>query len=168
MEKKTKNNRLSPQASRRLLGGGLLEKGYGIDEVMDITGASLSAVKRWKRVMKAEGFSGLQPKENGGRPTRLTDEQRDQLCEIITAGAVSSGFENECWTGRRIAKIILEKFGVAYHFRSVGRIPRAMGLSYQTPDTQAKNRSPEAIAHWKKHVWPRLKKSPKVKEYPLF
>jgi len=168
MDTKTKNNRVPPQTARRILGGELLEKGYDIAEVMDITGASLSAVKRWKRVMKSEGFDGLTQRDNGGRPPKLTDEQRDELREIIAVGAVASGFENECWNGRRIAKIILEKFGVEYHFRSVGRIPRAMGLSYQTPDTQAENRSPEAIEHWKKHVWPRLKKSPNVKEYPLF
>ena len=64
------------------------------------------------------------------------------------AGAVASGFENEQWTARRIAKIILEKFGVSYHFCYIPRLLHAMKISYQTPDIRAKKHSQEAIDQW--------------------
>jgi len=166
MDTKTKKPTLSPQSARRMIAGELLMKDYEIDEVMDITGASLSAVKRWKKVIRNDGFAALARQGNSGNTTRLSEEQREQLRKIIVAGAVASGFENECWTAKRIAKIILEKFGVSYHFRYVARLLRAMKISYQTPDIRAKKHSQEAVDQWIKTDWPRIKKNPKNSKKP--
>jgi len=161
MDKKTKTPALSQQSSRRLLGGELLMKGYEIDEVMEITGASLSAVRRWKKIIGEDGFSALARQGNSGNVTKLSDVQQDELRRIISAGAVASGFENECWNSRRIAKIILEKFGVSYHRNSIPRLMHAMKFSWQMPRTRAKKYSPDAAARWRKNVWPRIKKTRK-------
>ena len=64
------------------------------------------------------------------------------------------------WTHPRVAEVIEAETGVAYHPGHVWRILRQMGWSRQRPARRAVERDDEAIAHWVKHDWPRVKKTP--------
>lgn len=154
----TKHGSLSLQAIRRLQGGELLENGYDLDEVVEITGASLSAVKRWKKKIDEGGIPALARKPNSGRKPSLSPEQFDELKQIVKAGAVASGFSNERWNSQRVAKIIADRFDVEYSVKYIPELLHKLNLSQQTPDTQSPKRSQEAIDHWRRYVWPHVKK----------
>ncbi len=85
------------QAIRRLQGGELLENGYDLDEVVEITGASLSAVKRCNKKIDEGGIPALARKPNSGRKPSLTPEQFDELKQIVKVGAVASGPVTKIW-----------------------------------------------------------------------
>jgi transposase len=152
-----KHGSISPQAIRRLQGGELLENGYDVDEVVDITGA-LSSVKRWKKKINEGGIAALVRKPNSGRKSSLTPEQFDELKQIVTAGAVASGFANERWNSQRVAKIIADRFGVEYSVKYIPELLHKLGLSQQIPGTQSPKRSQAAINHWRRYVWSHVKK----------
>lgn len=156
MEKQ--HGRVSPQTLRRFQGGELLQNGYDIDEVAEITGVSIDSVKRWAKKLECGGLETLARKAQSGRPATLKPEQLKQLYDIIVAGAVAAGFENERWTSKRIVGVIAKTFGVTYHKNDVWEVLRKIGLSPQRATTRSKKRSQDAIAHGLRYDWTRIKK----------
>jgi transposase len=154
----TKHGSISLQAIRRLQGGELLENGYDLDEVVEMTGASLSSVKRWRKKINEGGISALARQQNSGRKSNLTPEQFDELKQIVKTGAVAAGFSNERWNSQRVAKVIADRFGVEYCVKYIPELLHKLGLSQQIPNTQSPKRSQAAIDHWRRYVWPRVKK----------
>jgi transposase len=119
-----------------------------------------------KRVRK-EGLEALRHKPPPGAPSRLSDEQRARLPELLAQGAQAHGFRGELWTCERVAVVIRREFGVSYHPAHVSRVVRALGLSLQKPQRRAEQRDEEAIDYWKQKKWPSLKKGRKRKAEPL-
>ena len=58
----------------------------------------------------------------------------------------------------RVGKVIEEEFGVRYHPGHVSRILKEIGWTPQVPITRAIQRDEEAIACWREHDWPQLKR----------
>ena len=79
---------------------------------------------------------------------------------LLRAGARAYGFSNDLWTARRIATVLEQKLGVAYHPAHVSRLLGDLGWTYQKPERRALERDDAAIAHWKRHTWVQLKKTP--------
>jgi transposase len=104
----------------------------------------------------------LDAKPAPGRPRRLTNEERERLLEVLIEGARVAGFSTEVWTLKRIALVIRRKFGVRYHPSHVWKVMRSCGWSCQVPDRRALQRDEDAIARWKRHRWPTIKKSRKT------
>jgi len=55
---------------------------------------------------------------------------------------------------------------VRYHEGHVWKILVGLGWSPQRPEGRARERNEEQIRHWKKNVWPALKKSAPGRAYP--
>jgi transposase len=119
-------------------------------------------VHRWIQDWKKHGDTALAAKPTPGRPSKMTAAQRAKLQKRLLAGAMACGFPNELWTLKRIAMLIRKEFGVRYHPSHLWRVLRACGWSCQVPERRAIQRDEEAIAHWMRHKWPVIKKSPKA------
>jgi hypothetical protein len=76
------------------------------------------------------------------------------------AGAREAGFDNDLWTCRRVAQLIVRRFGVFYHADHTGRLLHGLGWSPQKPQRRAAERDEEAVRTWLKKDWPRIKKNP--------
>ena len=138
----------------------LVRQGVGLSEIARRLGSSVSSVHRWAQDWKKDGDTALASKPVPGRPTKLTARQRERLLRLLLHGAMAHGFPNELWTLKRIASLIRTEFGVRYHPSHLWRVLRACGWSCQVPEKRAIQRDDEAIAHWKRHRWPAIKKSP--------
>lgn len=137
----------------------LLDQGLSQVEVARRVDADVRSVQRWRRRFEAGGEEALRPKPVPGAPPKLTAKQREALRAILVKGAKAAGFESELWTGRRVAAVVRKHFGVTYHERYVLRLLRALGLTPQRPEPVARERDPEAKAHWLHWQWPALKKN---------
>lgn len=144
--------------ARRLRAASLLAEGLSIAEVARRFGVDRSSVKRWKRAMISGGVEALAARPNLGRRPRLTDEQRAELARIVRDGPRVAGFATDLWTLRRVAKVIRKRFGAAYHVRYLGRLLKKLGFTRQKPAFRATQRDEQAIARWRSHDWPRIKK----------
>lgn len=138
----------------------LLKQGLGLSEIARRVQSSVSSVHRWARTWKKKGSRGLDSKPVPGRPTKLTAQQRRRLQKLLLQGAMACGFPNELWTLKRIAILIRREFSVQYHPSHLWRVLQSCGWSCQVPERRAIQRDEEAIAHWKRHKWPAIKKSP--------
>jgi transposase len=67
------------------------------------------------------------------------------------------------WTTKRVAHLIEQECGIAYHPSQAWRILRQLGWSCQRPTGRALERKEEKIQRWKQKRWPELKKRPKTK-----
>jgi transposase len=138
----------------------LLAQGLSLREVARRVQASASSVYQWRQAWQQGGESALAPKPAPGRPRKLTDQQCEQVLQLLLQGARANGFPNELWTLKRIAAVIQVQFGVRYHPAHVWKILRRLGWSCQVPDQRPIQRNEQAIAHWKRYQWPAIKKSP--------
>ena len=90
-------------------------EGRTVAEVARLVGASWSAVKRWKVAVEKYGLDGLAAKPHPGKPRRLSQMQRQKLVELLKRGPLKAGYETNLWTCPRVAELIRQHFGVAYH-----------------------------------------------------
>ena len=148
--------------TRRQKAVGLLKSGQDYRSVAAKLKCSLSSVVRWQQAYRKEGRKGLQPKPAPGRPCRLSGSEKRKLIRILGKSPLSMGHATDLWTLKRIAQVIRNRFGVFYHVGHVWHLMTSLGWSPQKPQTRDRERDEKAISHWKRYVWPHIKKSQKA------
>lgn len=143
---------------RRLRAWKLLREGSAPVEVARKLGIERRTVRRWRAMGEQKRLAA---KPACGRPSKLSEEQREQLVGFLLDGAVACGYASALWTCPRIAELIRRRFKVRYHASHVGRLLRGLGFSPQRPERQARERDEEAIRGWVHEGWTRVKKTPR-------
>ena len=143
---------------RRRIAARLFNMDATLAEIARCVDASVSSVRRWKKAWKTGGVAALAAKPHPGPPARLSQDQHEQLCDLLVEGARAAGYNSDLWTCRRVTALIEQRFGVSYHFNHVGRLLHALGFSPQKPLRRARERDEEAIERWRRVDWPRIKK----------
>jgi transposase len=118
------------------------------------------SVARWVQQYRAGGKAALRSAGRAGRKPRLNEPQRQRLVKLLLRGPEHLGYQTPLWTCPRVARLIEEEFGVRYHDGHVWKILVSLGWSPQRPTGRARERNEAQIRHWKKKVWPALKKKP--------
>jgi transposase len=143
---------------RRRIAGNLLLDGEPLQEVAEVVGASLSSVKRWKRAVKEGGLEALAAKRHPGPEPKLSEDQRQELKDILLAGPIKAGYHNELWTCPRVAQVIYQQFGVEYHTAHVWKVLRSLGFTCQKPEQKAREQDTAAMDRWRRSGWQALKR----------
>ena len=144
--------------ARRRMAASLLSNGSTCVEIAELMEVDLSSVKRWKAAWKKGGVEALAAKPHPGRTPRLSCVQKRQLEKILLRGPLKAGYRTDLWTCARVAEVSHKRFDVDYHVDYVGRFLHTLGWTCQKPEQRARERDEARIAHWRAHVWPRLKK----------
>jgi transposase len=154
----------SPRAleRRRRRAIALLEQGFQPVEVASQLGVDRRSVRRWKAAYQKGGESAIEARAAPGRPPALDPKAKARLEGVLLKGAKACGFPTDLWTCPRVAEVIADRFGVAYHVDHIGRLLRGMGWSPQKPTRRAIERDETAIKQWVKTDWPRVKKTPRA------
>jgi transposase len=100
-------------------------------------------ISRWIREYRKAGAASRNTRRAGRKP-RLTDEQRQQIIELLRQGPERLGYRTSQWTCPRVAYLIVREFGVRYHAGHVWKLLRSLGWSRpaQVPDANEVNGSP--------------------------
>jgi transposase len=146
---------------RRRAGVALLKKGATQTEVARKLGVSRQAVHEWWTAYQQGGLRALWHRKTPGRPRTLTTEQRQDLLKLLGKGALNYGFPTDLWTLERIAQLIRQEFGIAFHRSHVHRILVAEKWSCQVPKLQARERNKRKIRRWIRTTWRDAKKKPR-------
>jgi transposase len=104
-------------------------------DVAKIVGITKTSVSRINQVYQKEGLSGIPDKAREGRPSKLTNEQKEQIKEmVLTKAPVEVGFPAEFnWTAGLIVKFVKREYGLNYSIRGITGIFERLGLSYTRP-----------------------------------
>jgi len=156
----SKQGTLSEQSRKRLQGGELILKGFDDVDISHILDVGLSTVERWRKILRENDndLTCLVRKKGSGRPPRLSGGEKQQLKEILLAGAIQAGYPVERWTSRIVTDLIRNEFGVEMTSRNVRHILPTLGLSPQMPVVKSHKYSAEAVQRWTRHAWNRIKK----------
>jgi transposase len=76
------------------------------------------------------GPVGLTDSRRRGNPRRLSEAQQQELARIVEAGPDRPVDGVVRWRRIDLQRVIKERFGVAYHERTVGKLLKAMGFSH--------------------------------------
>ena len=148
---------------RRLRAARLLEKGISQSQVARQVGVHRQSVSRWAQQIEKRGRPGLQQAGRAGRKPRLSALDLERIERALKRGPEAFGYDTGLWTSARVADLIEQECGIAYHPGHVWRLLRQLGWSCQRPTGRALERDERAIAQWKRKRWPEIKKKPKNK-----
>ena len=95
-----------------------------------------------------------------GRPPALTEEQKQQVVDILDRGPMAYGLDNGVWTSPMIAWVIEAEFGITYHPGHVRKLLHAWGFSVQRPRRVLARADLAAQDRWHRRIYPELKKIP--------
>ena len=103
-----------------------LYKGKRPETICKKRGISLPTLHSWWDRWNEEGYEGLFPKyHNGGRPPKLSEEDKKELNSILE--------KEDYLSHKKVAKIILDNFGVSYCQSQQSIILRDLGFHYNKP-----------------------------------
>ncbi|GAA2165359.1 hypothetical protein GCM10009727_83930 [Actinomadura napierensis] len=116
----------------------------------------LRQVEKWRQAWRAGGTEALRSKGPHGRP-RLDDAQFALLEAELNRGPAAHGYaDDQRWTLGRVAGLINKLFAIDYTVPGVSLLLRRNGWSVQVPGRRAIERDEQAIAAWKREVWPQV------------
>ena len=142
-------------AARRERALVLLKKGRPPGEVAAAVGVTDRTVRRWRRAIKSPQ---RRAKRLPGRPARLSATQLRRLERALKRGAYAYGYAGDYWTLDRIGQLICQLFAVRYHPSGVWHVMRRLDWSCQRPQRRSLARDDAAVAHWRRYLWPQIKK----------
>lgn len=152
---------------RRIRAWELKEEGWKQREIAEALGVSEGAVSQWMRRAREGGVEGLRHVAPPGASPRLSSQQCVRLLSLLCEGAEAFGFEGAMWTGRRVAKLIREEFGVSYHPKYIPRLLKRLGWSRQKPQRKSQQQDVHAVSDWRALTWPDLKQKVEREGYTL-
>jgi len=149
---------------RRIRAAALFRTGCGPAEVARQLGVSCTSASRWYRAWQQEGVRGLRAAGRAGRRPRLDDRQWRRVERALLKGPLAFGYGSELWTLERVAAVIEQVSGVRYHPGHVWHLLKERAWSWQKPARRAVERNEEAIGHWAREEWTRVKGGPERSE----
>jgi len=124
--------------------------------VAELMKKSRKTIQTWVKLFNEEGLEGMVSNTPPGRPSRLSEEQEEQLREDISKHPRELGYEFSNWEGKNVSHHIEKVFDVEIGVRQVQRILHKLGFSLQRPKYVFPKADPEKQREFKenfKKVW---------------
>jgi transposase len=112
-------------------------------QIAGLVGTDESHVRKVIHAFNERGFGSLDPEPRGGRPRRITAEQRARIIAVAGARPDSMGVPATRWSLRRLARYLREQQIVELSPAHLGRILAAAGLSFQRTRTWKASPDPD-------------------------
>ena len=115
----------------------------------DMTDQALrDAIRRYN----TEGLDGLHDRARSGRPCKLGEDRRRELCELVLAGPDVETDGLSAYTRDDAAKIVKQKWTIDVAATTIGRIFKEGGLSRQKARPSHPKKNAEAAAAFSKNA----------------
>jgi len=141
--------------SRRLLSVAAVLDGMNRTEAARIGGMDRQTLRDWVHRFNARGPDGVLDSWSKGPEPRLSEEQRAEIAELVETGPDRAMHGVVRWRRIDLQRVILERFGVAYHERTVGKLLRALGFSHVSARPRHPAQDARTIEAFKKTSRPR-------------
>lgn len=127
---------------RRLLFIKYLYEGDSVPKAAKKVEVSLPTAYSWRELWNNGGYDGLVPNFAGGAPSELSDEQKNELVEILKT--------RDDWTTKEVRQLIQKEFDVTYSMRHVRRLLKLMRMKHSKPYQHDYRRPEDAEERLKK------------------
>ena len=139
--------------SRRLLSLAAVLDGMSRADAARIGGMDRQTLRDRVHRFNERGPEGLKDSWSKGHPPRLSAEQLAQLAEVVETGPERAVHGVVRWRRVDLQQIVAERFGVAYHERTIGKILKQLGFSHVSARPRHPAKDEETVAAFK-NVWP--------------
>ncbi len=99
--------------------------GENVNYAIEKRGKTAQTGYNWVKLWNEYGFEGLKRKPGSGAPTKLTNDQFNELKVLIK--------ERKLKGNRQIRKLIKDEYGVIYSERQISRIMEQLNFGYGKP-----------------------------------
>ena len=123
----------------------LMLSGLSPQKLSSSCGYSERTLQTWLKKADESGWEALRTKKQSGRPSRLTNQQTEEIKTSVKEGPEKSGYP--VWGGPSLSDYIKSKYGVTYGVRACQKLMHKMGFSLirpqiypalENPDTEAR------------------------------
>jgi transposase len=114
-----------------------------VAQIATLVGTDESHVRKVIHAFNENGFGSLDPEQRGGRPRRITDEQRVRIVAVAGARPDTLGVPATRWSLKRLARYLREQDIVEISATHLGRVLAAAGLSFQRTRTWKASPDPD-------------------------
>ena len=111
----------------------LRKEGKVVEDISRSIGWPNSTIYGWLVRLQSEGLERRYDKKSPGRPPRLNQEQQSVIDECVDKSPQESGYDRGNWTGKMVARLILDKFGVSYTHGGALKLAHRLGFSVRKP-----------------------------------
>ena len=118
--------------SRRLLSLAAVRDGMDRGGAAKIGGMDRQTLRDWVHRFNGLGPEGLIDNWTEGSKPRLSAEQLAQFARIVEAGPDREKDSVVRWRRIDLKRVIVEKFGVDFHPRYVGKLLKTLGFSHMS------------------------------------
>ena len=141
--------------SRRLLSLAAVLDGMNRTKAARIGGMDRQTLRDWVHRFNAHGPDGLRDSWSKGPEPRLSQEQRTEITQLVETGPDKAVHGVVRWRRIDLQRVILDRFGVAYHERTIGKLLKALGFSHVSPRPRHPAQDASTIEAFKKTSRPR-------------
>ena len=136
--------------ARRLLAIAAVYDGMDREEAARIGGMDRQTLRDWVHRFNAQGPDGLINIKPPGRPSKLSAEQKEELCQLVEAGPDPQKDGVVRWRCVDLKRVLGERFGVDLSEVRLGRVLKELGFSHISARPQHPVQDAQAIAAFKK------------------
>lgn len=120
-----------PKFLLRVFAVNMVLDGKSAAEVSKLAGVSKRTVTKWVKLADEQGFDALRTDPKPGRPSRLSDEQLQEIDKAVQGNASDCGFK--VWDGPSLSAYIRQQFQITMGVRQCQRLLHIMGYSRIRP-----------------------------------
>lgn len=120
----------------------LVLRGYSCYEAARVYGDSPRSVQYWMHRLTSRGLAGLKEGDRPGRPSRLSQSEKDRLREELKASPRALGYDQNLWDGKLLSHHLEVRYGVELGVRQCQRLFHELGFTLQRPRQQAQEADP--------------------------
>ena len=140
---------------RRLLSLAAVLDGMNRTQAARIGGMDRQTLRDWVHRFNEHGPEGLKDAWSKGNPPRLSPDQQADLARLVETGPDRAAHGVVRWRRIDLQRLIAERFGVAYHGRTVGKILHQLGFSHISARPRHPAQDGQTIEAFKKTSRPR-------------
>ena len=117
-------------------------EGASVAESAKLVGTSKPVAYQWQERWNKDGYDGLIPRFAGGCPSKLSDEQKEELEEIL--------HQRDDWSTKEVKELIFNRFNVIYTGKQILEILKKFGMHHAKPYSHDYRRPEDAEDSLKK------------------
>jgi transposase len=146
---------LNANQSRRLLSLAAVLDGMNRTEAARIGGMDRQTLRDWVHRFNQHGPEGLLDSWAKGPEPRLSTEQRAEIAQLVEVGPDRAVHGVVRWRRIDLQRVIVERFGVTYHERTIGKLLKTLGFSHVSARPHHPRQDQRTIEAFKKTSPPR-------------
>lgn len=112
-------------------------------KVAELIKKSRNTIQAWVKLFNERGLEAIMPNSPPGRPSRLSDEQKEELKLDVITHPRELGYDFSNWEGKSVAEHVRVKFGISFSVRATQKLLHALGFSLQRPRYKFPKADPE-------------------------